>query len=112
MSAPKFGRRHYQVLAEAIRSARKDAESAPGVIPESWRVPMEFMENRIARYLAADNDRFNKTHFVAVAHGEKELASRPARSRANKWAKEHSPECVRINEKRGPYECICDEVRQ
>lgn len=75
----KFSRQHYIALADAIRSARKDAESAPGVIPESWNVPMNFVTERIARVLAADNARFNKGHFLAVVRGEKSITSRPSR---------------------------------
>lgn len=66
-------RRDYILLARALRRAYFARE--PGMFP--WAIVTE-----IANELAADNPRFDRNHFYAVIRGERELESKPPRTRA------------------------------
>lgn len=75
MSAPKFSKRHYIVIAEALRKACEYAIS--GSNKTACRAAAECVANSLAN----DNPRFNRTHFLAVVNGEKSITSRPARAK-------------------------------
>jgi hypothetical protein len=85
-------RKDYIALAEALRVQRRNAvivlESARRV-KDSTNPPayecgvingIDYAADEIADALAQDNPRFNREHFLAVVHGEKDLNSRPRRS--------------------------------
>jgi len=70
-------RKDYILIAEALRKRLQfetemssDATVLGGV---------RLAASSIADALATDNSRFNREHFMAVIHGEKDLNSRPAR---------------------------------
>jgi hypothetical protein len=68
-------RKDYILIAEALTGtldSYTDMERETGAILHAAEA--------IAVSLAADNPHFNRTHFLAVVRGEKELTSRPARS--------------------------------
>lgn len=74
VSAPKFSRQHYIVIAEALRKACEYA------ISDSNKTACRAAAECVANSLANDNPRFNREHFLAVVRGERDLNSRPSRN--------------------------------
>jgi len=84
-------RKDYIRLAEALRTAHKDACERK---PKDPNNPNSYLNGHrdgaivgisdavreIADALQRDNSRFNREHFLAVVRGEKDLRSRPARN--------------------------------
>lgn len=76
--APKFSKRHYQVLAEALRDTLLiDCPTAEYL--HGARDAFDSAVTRVADALEKDNSRFNRAHFLAVVRGEKSITSGPSR---------------------------------
>jgi len=77
-------RKDYIILAEALRvtvnRTQIDKRTKGGMYPHATFGVMAASEE-VADALARDNCRFNKQHFLAVVCGEKDLHSRPRRTR-------------------------------
>ena len=72
-------RKDYILIAEALRTTWKEEVNQEDVTEE--RVFFDTAEN-IVSALQKDNPRFNREHFLAVVRGEKDLNSRPARTKS------------------------------
>lgn len=66
-------RKDHILIAKAFSVARTSCsrELGAGVL---------FAASNLATYLASDNSRFDREHFLAVVRGEKNFNSRPVRS--------------------------------
>lgn len=77
-------RKDYIVIAEALRitvhRTELDERTEGGAYPHATSGVMAASEE-IADALARDNCRFNRGHFLAVVRDEKDLHSRPGRTR-------------------------------
>jgi hypothetical protein len=71
-------RKDYIVIADILRQTR----NAP-FKPQEVMQTCDLMAEMFAVALAADNPRFDKQHFLAVARGQKPLVSRPNRKAAS-----------------------------
>ncbi len=69
-------RRDYIAFATAFRNSFDElaaqTESSPAT---TWNSALE----HVIRVLETDNPRFDREHFLAVVHGERDLNSRPPR---------------------------------
>lgn len=72
-------RKDYQRIARALLLVRNKVDKSETAISTAWRLAIQQAAFEIARELQYDNPQFNRTHFVAVVRGEKELDSRPPR---------------------------------
>ena len=77
-------RKDYIVIAEALRITVHRTQiyerTEGGTYPHATSGVMA-ASGEIAGALARDNCRFNKQHFLAVVRGERDLHSRPGRTR-------------------------------
>lgn len=84
-------RRDYIRIAEALRFARGDAIAGRNCYDTGERTPIQIELSGVmtaAKYIAnalqGDNSRFDRSHFLAVVRGEKDLSSHPVRHCAGK----------------------------
>jgi len=72
-------RKDYIAIAESLRFDLQRAKLGQLSL-NTAAYGIEYATEGIMNVLAADNPRFNRAHFLAVVHGERELQSRPSRA--------------------------------
>lgn len=70
---PKFGKRHYDLIAKAIAEAREDSKGRVGS-------PLDLFVAKLIHAFQADNPGFRPLQFTAVSFGEKWKNTRRRRS--------------------------------
>lgn len=70
-------RKDYILIAEALRNTHAREVELNG--QEGTAGGIRLAASALADALASDNPRFDRKHFLAVVHGDKDLHSRPAR---------------------------------
>jgi hypothetical protein len=68
-AAPKFGRRHYEVIAAALASARPTGNSLRN--DEATHKEHDIVMQEVADALAKDNPAFNRERFLAACGAPK-----------------------------------------
>src|SRR5690348_143499 len=76
---PRFSKRHYQVVAEALRKAQAHIRVAPVKDKETELLGFNCAVSHLSLALETDNPKFRRQHFLAVVRGEKSVKSRPAK---------------------------------
>ena len=74
-------RKDYFLIAETLGNAMKWAEPWTGqqsrIEHTNRHMTVNWIAEKMASALQDDNPRFDRTHFLAIVRGEKELTSKP-----------------------------------